>query len=35
MRVVRHWHSLPREGVDAPSLQMFKARLNGALNNLI
>ncbi|KFO79923.1 hypothetical protein N303_15217, partial [Cuculus canorus] len=35
MRVVRHWHRLPREAVDAPSLQVFKARLNGALGSLI
>ncbi|KFW65554.1 hypothetical protein AS28_04714, partial [Pygoscelis adeliae] len=35
MRVVRHWHRLPREAVDAPSLEVFKARLDGALSNLI
>ncbi|KFQ93090.1 hypothetical protein Y956_06814, partial [Nipponia nippon] len=35
VRVVRHWNRLPREGVDAPSLEVFKARLNGALSNLI
>ncbi|KFR06652.1 hypothetical protein Y956_05603, partial [Nipponia nippon] len=35
MRVVRHWNKLPREAGDAPSLQMFKARLDGALNNLV
>ncbi|KFW71500.1 hypothetical protein AS28_08874, partial [Pygoscelis adeliae] len=35
MRVVRHWNSLPREVVDAPSLEAFKARLDGALSNLI
>jgi len=33
-RVVRHWHRLPREAVDAPSLEMFKARLDGALGSL-
>jgi len=35
MRVVRHWPRLPRESVDAPSLEVFKARLNGALSNLV
>jgi len=34
-RVVRHWNSLPREVMDAPSLAMFKARLDGALSNLV
>ncbi|KFQ29167.1 hypothetical protein N332_03102, partial [Mesitornis unicolor] len=35
VRVVRHRHRLPREAVDAPSLQGFKARLDGALGNLV
>ncbi|KFQ40639.1 hypothetical protein N332_01488, partial [Mesitornis unicolor] len=35
MRVVRHWHRLPREAVDAPSLEVFKARLDRALSNLV
>ncbi|KFU84646.1 hypothetical protein M959_03811, partial [Chaetura pelagica] len=35
VRVVRHWHRLPREVVGAPSLEVFKARLDGALSNLI
>ncbi|KFR03754.1 hypothetical protein N306_11427, partial [Opisthocomus hoazin] len=35
MRVVRHWHGLPREAVDAPSLEVLKARLDGAFGNLV
>ncbi|KFW69386.1 hypothetical protein AS28_06221, partial [Pygoscelis adeliae] len=35
IRVVRHWDRLPREAVDAPSLEVFKARLDGALSNLV
>jgi len=34
MRVVKHWHRLPREAAEAPSLETFKARLDGALSNL-
>ena len=33
--MVRHWHRLPREAVDAPPLEVFKARLDGALGNLV
>ena len=35
VRVVRHWHRLPREAVAAPSLAVFKARLDGAWSNLV
>ncbi|KFR14324.1 hypothetical protein N306_10511, partial [Opisthocomus hoazin] len=35
VRVVKHWNRLPREAVDAPSLEVFKARLHGALSNLV
>jgi len=35
MRVVRHWNRLPREAVDAPSLETFKVRLDGSLSSLI
>ena len=34
-RVVTHWNRLPKEAVDAPSLQAFKARLNVALGSLV
>ncbi|KFV46191.1 hypothetical protein N341_12876, partial [Tyto alba] len=35
VRVVRYWNRLHREALDAPSLEIFKARLAGALSNLI
>jgi len=35
MRVVKPWHRLPREVVDALSLETFKIRLDRALSNLI
>ena len=31
VRVVKRWHGLPREVLDAPSLETFKARLDGTL----
>jgi len=31
VRVVRRWNRFPRKVVDAPSLEVFKARLDGAL----
>ncbi|KFW09814.1 hypothetical protein N326_02513, partial [Eurypyga helias] len=34
-RMVRHWNRLPRDVVDAPSLEVFKARLDEALSNLV
>ncbi|KFQ70432.1 hypothetical protein N335_13235, partial [Phaethon lepturus] len=34
-RVVKHWPRLPREVVDAPSLETSKVRLDEALSNLI
>jgi len=33
--VVRHWNGLSRQIVNAQSLELFKFRLDGALNNLI
>ncbi|KAK4814809.1 hypothetical protein QYF61_027395 [Mycteria americana] len=35
MRVVKHWNRLPKEVAEAPSLETFKVRLDGALSNLI
>jgi len=35
MRVVKHWSRFPRKAVAAPSLEVFKGRLDGALSNLI
>ena len=35
IRVVKPWPGLPREVVDAPSLETFQARLDGALSNLV
>jgi len=35
MSVVRAWNRLSREVEDAPSLEVFKAKLDGALSILI
>lgn len=35
MTVVRNWHSLPREAVNTPSLDIFRAILGGTLTKLI
>jgi len=35
VRVVKHWHRLPREVVEAPSLEAFKVRLDRAVSNLV
>lgn len=34
-RVVRCWYKLPRDAVDASSLEAFKARLDMALGSLV
>ena len=34
-RVVTQWNRLPKEVVDAPSLEAFKARLDVALGSLV
>ena len=33
-RAVRQWHRLSREAVGAPSLEVFKVRLDGAMGRL-
>ncbi|GAB0191775.1 mitochondrial enolase superfamily member 1 [Grus japonensis] len=35
VRVVRHWNRLPREVVEAPSLEVFQTRLDEALGNVV
>ena len=35
IRVVKNWQRLPREMVEAPSLEMFMVRLDQALRDLI
>ncbi|KFQ79629.1 hypothetical protein N335_03540, partial [Phaethon lepturus] len=35
MRVVKQWNGLPIEAVDAPSLEVFKAKSDRALSTLI
>jgi len=35
IRVVTHWNRLPKEAVDAPSLEAFKAWLDVALSSLV
>ena len=34
MRVVKHWNRLPREVVDAQSLETIQVRLDRALSDL-
>ena len=34
-KVVMHWNRLPKEVVDAPSLEAFKARLDVVLDSLV
>ena len=34
MRMVRDWKRLPRQVVDAPSLEGFKESFDGALSNV-
>jgi len=32
---LKHWNRLPKEAVDAPSLEAFEARLDVALGSLV
>ena len=34
-RVFRYWNSLPREGVESPSLAVFKKRLDEELQDVV
>ncbi|KFV84661.1 hypothetical protein N308_02718, partial [Struthio camelus australis] len=35
VRVAEHWTRLPREVVESPSLEIFKARLDVILGNML
>lgn len=35
MKVVKHWNRLPGEAMGLQSLSVLKARLDGALSNLV
>ena len=35
MKVMRHWNRFPSKVENAPTLEVFKARLDRALSNLV
>ncbi|KFV72555.1 hypothetical protein N308_07965, partial [Struthio camelus australis] len=35
VRVTEHWHRLPREAAESPSLEIFKTRLDAILGNML
>jgi len=35
LRETEHWHRLPREAVESPSLEIFKTRLDKVLCSLL
>ncbi|KFV81130.1 hypothetical protein N308_05494, partial [Struthio camelus australis] len=35
VRVTEHWHRLPREAVESPSLEIFQSHLDMVLGNVL